>query len=148
MPVRQPLPLWIVVGVFALSIAVVPPIGQLLRPPVSLPRSLAESVELLSQCEPPFHAVRANDRCAEAGVYFCERPQSLAQLQLLLRAPEYAYRWRGVVFCERADGFGQIPPEHLESWGEHGRTIGPFVFFGDAEMLRRIESGLLRRGPS
>ncbi len=142
---RSPLPLWVVVSGFALSAAAVPLAGRWLRPPIAPPGTLTETIELLGQCEPPFHTVPVMEKSLESGVYLCERPWSLHQLQLLPRAPEYAHRWRGVVFCQHIGRCSEFPPEELQSWGEHGMKIGPLLFFGDPDLLRRVQRGIFQQ---
>jgi hypothetical protein len=76
------------------------------------------------------------------GLYLCERPQAREQLQRLVRAVEYSDSWRGVVFCECNKRLGEVSDEQMADWGEHGMRLGPFVFFGDPALLRRIRQAL------
>ena len=48
-------------------------------------------------------------------------------------------RWQGVVFCERVGGQSAILEEEAGAWGEHGRRVGPLLFFGDPDLLRRLD---------
>jgi hypothetical protein len=52
--------------------------------------------------------------------------------------------WRGTVFCERVEG--KDPVDVVDLWGDHGLVVGRFVFYGDAELLQRIDDILLQSG--
>jgi hypothetical protein len=48
--------------------------------------------------------------------------------------------WRGTLYCERV---GESDATHLiEQWGDHCLAVGPFLFYGDAEMLERVRKAL------
>jgi hypothetical protein len=34
----------------------------------------------------------------------------------------------------------------IDLWGDHGLVVGPFVFYGDAELLQRIDDILSQSG--
>ena len=51
--------------------------------------------------------------------------------------------WRGIVYCERA-GKGE-PALHL--WSDYSLVVGPFYFYGDAELLERIRAILVPSSP-
>jgi hypothetical protein len=143
MPENKPLPWWVIVVAFAVLVVGVTLASRLLRPPRSPPRTLGELAEVLRRSDPPLYAVPMADHSSEEGVYICERPRPREDLQWLRRSPKHAARWRGVVFCERAGGAIRVPEDQLESWGEHGLRVGPFVLFGDPALLRRIRAAIL-----
>jgi hypothetical protein len=145
MPDRKPLPRWVIVTAFAVIVLGVTLASRLLRPPHSPPRTLGELAERLRRSDQPLHVVPMSDHSPEDGVYFCDRPRPREQLQWLRRSPEDAPRWRGVVYCERAGKSFQVPEDQLESWGEHGLRVGPFVCFGDPALLERIRDAILKR---
>jgi hypothetical protein len=89
-----------------------------------------------------FHVVPLTDISPEEGLFLCERPEPREQLQGLRRAAEYSARWPGIVFCEFNKRLGEIDEGELERWGEYGLQLGPFVFFGDPALLRRIRQAL------
>jgi hypothetical protein len=66
------------------------------------------------------------------------------ELNHLSKDPERISEWRGIVSCERV-GTDREPILHL--WGDHYLVVGPFVFFGDAELLERIAAILLPSAP-
>jgi hypothetical protein len=59
-------------------------------------------------------------------------------------------RWAGVVYCERvrypADRERVVEYEYrdevVQSWADCGLRAGPFLFFGDPELLARIRTAL------
>jgi hypothetical protein len=64
-----------------------------------------------------------------------------AELYWLLKDRKAMQRWAGVVYCERL-GRPEDREESVESWAECGLRAGPFVFFGDPELLARIRTAL------
>jgi hypothetical protein len=123
---------------FAVCAAAVPLAHRLLHPRADRPRTLAELADLLRQSDPPLYMVPMAEHDPEGGFYLCEHPQQRERLQFLRRLPESTDRWRGVVYCEWNRRLGEITEDELGRWGEHGMRIGPFVFFGDPALLRRI----------
>src|SRR5262249_55096043 len=64
-------------------------------------------------------------------------------LNHLYKHPSRIQEWRGVVYCERV---GHSEPI-LRLWGDHYLVAGPFVFFGDSELLERIRAILVPSAP-
>ena len=141
MPVRKPLSLWLSVSMLGLSTAVTPLVYRALCPPFVPPRTLQELSELLCQAEPGLLVVPIMPSRPEGGLWVCERPRSWDELARLRRAPEYAYRWQGVVLCERIGEMTELVD--TEIWGEHGMQVGPLLLFGDPALLRRIHQAIL-----
>jgi hypothetical protein len=55
-------------------------------------------------------------------------------------------RWAGVVYCEECP---RIAARDLQClWGDCSLRAGPFVFFGDRDLLGRIREALLDSPPS
>jgi hypothetical protein len=63
------------------------------------------------------------------------------ELNALLATPEQVGRWRGTVFCERLHQPGSRD-EALRHWGGCGLRAGPFVLFGDPDLLDRVRAAL------
>lgn len=57
--------------------------------------------------------------------------------------PSRIQEWRGIVYCERA-GKGE---RGLPDWEDHSLVVGPFVFYGDTELLERIRAILVPSEP-
>jgi hypothetical protein len=56
-----------------------------------------------------------------------------------LRSPEFAGQWKGLVHVQRIAPY-DFP--NTSAWGEYGLQVGDWLFFGDPELLRRIEGAL------
>ncbi len=143
MLLRKPVPLWINVSVFAVAVVVVPLIGpSRRRADDSLPRSLREFTELLSQAEPKLYIAPASPQCPDRAVWVSKRPLRYEEACRLLRAPEYANRWQGIAVCETPLESFYIPDETQESLGELHMQIGPIQCFGDPVLLRCIHKAI------
>jgi hypothetical protein len=57
--------------------------------------------------------------------------------------PSRIQQWRGIVYCERA-GKGESGSPH---WEDNSLVVGPFFFYGDAELLERIGTLLVPSAP-
>jgi hypothetical protein len=143
MPNRNPLPLWIVVSIFLAAVIAVPWTCRLrsrtapspTHPEVS---TLTELAELLSQAAPELRVMTiAKNGTFESGMYLCKDSRSWEQLRLLPRSSSNVGKWQGVVYCERIRS--TLPEWEIQEWGEHAMQIGPFLFFGDTALLRRID---------
>jgi hypothetical protein len=133
-------PMWIGVSLFAVSIAMVPLIYRVSSQPIPPPGTLTELTELLSQKAPELHVVPRRENGPVDGLWVSVRPLDRDQLPNLSRIHERGDRWQGIVFCEQVrEGF-VIPKEIIHDWGEYGLQIGPFLFFGDPDLLRRIRA--------
>lgn len=143
---RNPLPLWIVVGIFLAAVMAVPMTCRLRSRPTLPPmdtelRTLTELAELLSQEAPDLRVVpMAKYGSLESGMYLCNDSRSWEQLASVTRSDKDAHKWQGAVFCEREGGdISSIPERDIETWGEHALHLKPFLLFGDPELLQRIE---------
>jgi hypothetical protein len=140
MSIRQPVPLWILGAVLLVSVAA----GQLtyrrLHSVAREPRTVREVRERLEHSSPDIHVVRVMEASEEAGVYLCTAPQPREKLHRLLRNADLAQHWKGVVFCAPVGRATAIPPEELQSWGEHAMQLEEIVFFGDPILLEAIRN--------
>jgi hypothetical protein len=87
------------------------------------------------------HLVQTADAAggqAEVGFYLTTAPRPWEALNRLSCVPERADRWRGAVHCGH---YCEVLPV-VEGWGEHGLVAGPFLFFGDPELLSQIQDAL------
>jgi hypothetical protein len=53
--------------------------------------------------------------------------------------------WHGVIYCERT---GQYMSSVFQLWGDHRLVVGPFLFYGDAELLNRVRAALAPFAPA
>lgn len=144
---RKPFPMWIWIGLFLASVAPVPFISRSLRRPIAPPCTLAQIAEFLSQNAPDLYVVPPIEDRPECGLYICMHPQPRGQLVRLVRNPKIIGtsrlgEWQGVVFLDRLGNIDLLA-EEIQTWGEHGLQIGPYVFFGDPDLLQRIRKVIL-----
>jgi hypothetical protein len=111
------------------------------------PETPAELTEALRQFRPALHIVPANGSNPQSGIYISERPLSRDRIARLIRQPQQAYRWEGVVYCERYQGGSTIGPPDMEAWGEHGLRAGPLLLFGDPRLLEDFAPLIGVEGP-
>ncbi len=72
-------------------------------------------------------------------VFLTTIDKSWPKLNALNKDAKRLDRWRGVLYCERMSS-NSMPANHL--WPDRGLKIGPFLFYGDAELLERVRSAL------
>ena len=90
------------------------------------------------------HAVAASRATGDLsqGAYLCEDERPWEDVAALPMHAARAARWRGVVLVMPSHGPFVPSPEEVAGWGESGLVAGPFVFFGDAALRRRIAAAL------
>jgi len=67
-------------------------------------------------------------------------------LNALKKDANHIHEWRGVLFCERV---GESDATHLTAqWEHHCLAVGPFLFYGDSELLRQVRDTLSPFAPS
>lgn len=138
---QKPLSLWISVGLFAVAVTLIPLAVQRQCGSVSSPRTLAELAARLSQGTPPLHVVPQFPDRLEDTFWVSTTLHSREQLWGLGRQPELAKKgqWQGIVMCESRGKGSVILDEFIEeNWGEYGMRVGPFVLFGDPDLLQVI----------
>jgi hypothetical protein len=59
-------------------------------------------------------------------------------LSSLIKDPKHMQGWRGTLYCERV---GEGKP-YIELWGNYCLVVGPFLLYGDPELLDRVRSAL------
>ncbi len=66
-------------------------------------------------------------------------------LNALKKDKKCIHEWRGVLFCERV---GESDTAYFaEQWGDQCLAVGPFLFYGDTELLHRVRSALTSSAP-
>jgi hypothetical protein len=90
------------------------------------------------------HAVPASRATGDLrmGAYLCEGERAWEDVAGLPTGAAHAERWGGVALVTGRFGPFSPLPEEADGWGENGLRTGPFVFFGDAALLRRIAAAL------
>jgi hypothetical protein len=95
---------------------------------------------------PSLHVVQQFPGRPECPMWVCARPQSREQIWGLIRAAERGHQWHGVVYCERMGPSWVVEAEDefiRNNWGCYGMRVGPFVLFGDPDLLQRIRHVML-----
>jgi hypothetical protein len=67
-----------------------------------------------------------------------------AELNVLPKVPEQAGRWRGTLYVERVWD-RQQRDVRTDVWGDSCLAVGPFLFFGDRDLLPRVHDALTTR---
>jgi hypothetical protein len=69
--------------------------------------------------------------------FLTNTPQTWEELNSLAKIPEHVERWRGTLYCER------LPNSRDTSyWGHCGMQVGPFLLFGDPDLLDQVRLAL------
>jgi hypothetical protein len=63
------------------------------------------------------------------------------ELSRLYRGPSHIDRWRGTLICERGPS-GADWEDLTRQWGDCCLEVGPFLLFGDRELLGRVRAAL------
>ncbi len=71
-------------------------------------------------------------------VFLTTLDKSWPRLNALNKDAQRIGEWRGVLCCERVGHHS--PAAHL--YRDRGLEIGPFLFYGDAELLQRVRTAL------
>src|SRR5262249_40297666 len=58
--------------------------------------------------------------------------------------PEEIRHWRCTLYCERGTGSEDNWSDLSQLWGDCCLVVGPFLFFGDRELLGRVRAALTR----
>ena len=132
-------------GLVLLAAILLPRLGAR-KPPPSAPEDW-QVPDLLARLESRglrFHVVPMSRATGDVtrGAYLCDGEQEWEDVAGLPADPSQAARWRGVVRVTAPSGPLAPTPDVVAAWGENGLRAGPFVFFGDAALLRRIAEAL------
>jgi hypothetical protein len=122
-----------------------------LHRPTHRPRTLTELTGLLSRQTPPLYVAPVSELSLESGIYICTTSRPREELMnKFTRNPKCGSKWQGVVHCQILGERKQLPFEirsfwqdEFPTWGEYGMWIGPFLFFGDPNLLQCIREMIL-----
>jgi hypothetical protein len=110
--------------------------------PANIPGSAAELAMHLRDRLPGARIVATRaDGALDRSFFLTVGDTGEEALRKLPRAVDRVGQWRGVVLCEWLVN-GEETQVLLDEWGEHAYVRPPFVFFGDKELLARIEEAL------
>jgi hypothetical protein len=71
--------------------------------------------------------------------YLTSTVKQWRDLNALTKHPHRIQEWRDILYCER---MGESASQVLEQWGDHCLIVGPFLLYGDAELLQRVRIAL------
>jgi hypothetical protein len=77
-------------------------------------------------------------------VYLTTADKHWVDLNTLNKDAKRIHEWEGVIYCERVKGDTAIA---LRLWGDRCLVVGPFLFYGDRELLRSIRGALAPVAP-
>jgi hypothetical protein len=63
----------------------------------------------------------------------------------LVKDASEIHKWRGIVYCARETAITLA--DYARQWHNHCLRVGPFIFYGDAELLARIGAALNHLAP-
>jgi hypothetical protein len=82
------------------------------------------------------------DSCAHLSV----TQKKWRDVYTLTKSPNRIHEWRGIVYCARES---PDTTAHLAAqWGDQCLRIGPFICYGDADLLARIVAALRPSTPA
>jgi hypothetical protein len=64
------------------------------------------------------------------------------ELNALVKHPDGIEQWQGILYCENAQGLQATWPGLIQQWGDCCLVVGPFLFFGDRQLLGRVRAAL------
>lgn len=88
----------------------------------------------------------AKDGPLDQSVFLTYTNQDWSYFNGLIKDAKHIHKWRGTVHCLRETS--NVAANLAQQWGDQGLLIGPFVFYGDTELLARIHAALNRRASS
>lgn len=70
--------------------------------------------------------------------------QKWQRLNRLVKSPHFIDRWQGTLYCERGPG-GKAWTDLSRQWGDYVLVVGPFLFYGDPQLLVQVKAVLEKR---
>lgn len=115
-------------------------------PPFSLDKwNIAELVEHLNRAGVEVRAVAVQkEGPREQSAYLTTTGQDWHYLNRLFKDAKRIHEWRGIVYCERRPP--NAPQLVVPDCEPYILEVGPFFFFGDADLLARIGTALGQPG--
>jgi hypothetical protein len=83
------------------------------------------------------------DGVVDQSAYLTTTPRKWADVNRLFKDATLIEQWEGTLYCER----GPLPswPGLTSLWGDCCLVVGPFLFFGDPQLLGRVRAALTGR---
>ncbi len=81
------------------------------------------------------------DSSPEASAFLTTTDKEWKDLNLLIKGSGQKNKWRGTLYCEH-DGVSGNWFDLPQQWGDCCLAAGPFLFYGDPELLARVRVSL------
>jgi hypothetical protein len=145
---RQPRARWILFAGFVASVLLAAALGKRTASPTTPPLPLndwgvPELADYLQRAGIRLHVVPATkDGVVGDTAFLSTTANSWPELNRLRKDANQLARWRGILYCERLE-HKKMRRVLEEQWGDYGWSAGPFLFYGDPELLARVRAVLL-----
>ena len=145
---RQPRARWILFAGFVASVLLAASLGKRTASPTTPPLPLndwgiPELADYLHRAGIRLHVVPATkDGVLQDTAFLTTTERSWHELNRLRKDAKQLAPWRGILYCERLE-HTKMRTVLEEQWGDYGWSAGPFLFYGDPELLARVRAVLL-----
>jgi hypothetical protein len=141
---RRPFTLWLLTATFMAAVLLVIALAQRTREPATPTMddwSLSELVDHLNREGLELRMVppQKNGDIGNA-MFLTSTDKRWNEINALTKDPRRIGEWRKIIYCESVKG--RDPSYLMSQWGENGLVVGPFLFYGDRELLRRVRAVL------
>jgi hypothetical protein len=82
-----------------------------------------------------------NGRDSDRSAFLTTTDKVWEELSRPIRDRSHIDRWRGTLYCERGQP-GENWADRTGEWGDCCLVVGPFLLFGDRELLGRVRAAL------
>ena len=141
---RWPSAPWLLIAVFMVAVLLVVGLGQRKVRSTTPPLhdwTFSELATYLNQAGLGLHRVPTQKSVATGDTMFLTTTEKgWDELNMLSKDARRIAEWRGVLYCERLGG--RDPSPLTSQWGEDCLVIGPFLFYGDRELLAQVRAVL------
>lgn len=146
---RRPLIRWLLTATSMGAVLLVVALGQRTREPATPTMddwSLSELVAHLNRAGLELRMVspQQNGDIGKAA-YLTPTDKGWHDVNALTKDPRRIGEWRKIIYCESVKG--RDPSVLMSQWGENGLVVGPFLFYGDRELLMRVRAVLSEFAP-
>ena len=133
---------------FVVSVLLAAALGQRTASPRTPPLPLndwdvSELADYLDRAGIRLHVMpAAKDGGVQNTAFLTTTERSWHEFNLLCKDGKQQGPWQGILYCERVNG-DEMRRELADQWGDFGWSAGPFLFYGDPELLARVRAVLL-----
>jgi hypothetical protein len=147
-PMRQPRMHWILLAGFVASVLLAASLGKRTASPTTPPLPLndwgiLELADHLHRAGIHLNVVpTAKGGVVQDTAFLTTTEKSWHDLNRLRKGAKQLGPWQGILYCERLE-IDQMRRVLADQWGDFGWTAGPFLFYGDPDLLARVRAVLL-----